>query len=112
MSFPNIEIKTKVDFSLTQLIKLYNSVGWTAYTKDPVERLLLKAIQNSTYVVSAWDGRKLVGLARGLSDDVSIFYLQDILIHPDYQKHGIGTTLLKECLERFQHVRMKVLAYR
>jgi len=109
MSSPNIKIKTKVDFSLTQLLKLYNSVGWTAYTKDPVGQQLLKAIQNSTYVVSSWDGSNLVGLARGLSDDVSIFYLQDILVHPDYQEQGIGTTLLKDCLDRFQHVRMKVL---
>jgi ribosomal protein S18 acetylase RimI-like enzyme len=109
MSLPGIEIKTEADFSLQQLHELYNAVGWTAYTKDPVGQQLLRAIQNSTYVVSAWVGRKLVGLARGLSDDVSIFYLQDILVHPDHQEQGIGTALLKNCLKRFQHVRTKVL---
>ena len=109
MSFPKIEIKTEVGYTLEQLHELYNSVGWTAYTRCPAGQQLLKAIQNSTYVVSAWEGSKLIGLARGLSDDVSIFYLQDILVHPEYQTQGIGTTLLKKCLERFQHVRMKVL---
>lgn len=109
MSHLNIVIKTKVDFSLSQLIELYNSVGWKAYTKGSAGQQLLRAIQNSTYVVSAWDNRKLVGLARCLSDDVSVFYLQDILIRPEYQTQGIGTTLLEKCLERFQHVRTKVL---
>lgn len=50
-----------------------------------------------------------MGLARGLSDDVSILYLQDILIHPDWQGQGLGKQLLSHCLERFAHVRQKVL---
>jgi ribosomal protein S18 acetylase RimI-like enzyme len=92
---------------LPQLLDLYNAVGWTAYTRD--EAGLEKAIRNSTYVVSAWDGEQLVGLARCLSDDASIFYLQDILVHPDHQRRGIGRRLLENCLERFAHVRTKVL---
>jgi ribosomal protein S18 acetylase RimI-like enzyme len=92
---------------LHQLLALYNTVGWAAYTRDEAE--LEKAIRNSTYVVSAWDGEKLVGLARCLSDDVSICYLQDILVHPDHQGCGIGRRLMENCLERFAHVRAKVL---
>lgn len=64
---------------------------------------------NSNYVVSAWDGGALVGLARALSDDVAIFYLQDILVHPDYRRQGIGQQLLQACLSRYAHVRAKVL---
>lgn len=92
---------------LPQLLALYNAVGWTAYARD--EAGLEKAIRNSTYVVSAWDGEQLVGLARCLSDDVSICYLQDILVHPDHQRRGIGRRLMENCLERFDHVRTKVL---
>ena len=68
-----------------------------------------KAVRNSTYVVSAWSGNTLIGLARGLSDDVSIFYLQDILVRPAFQGQGIGRRLIDNCLERFAHVRSKVL---
>jgi ribosomal protein S18 acetylase RimI-like enzyme len=92
---------------IPQLLDLYNAVGWAAYTRD--EAGLEKAIRNSTYVVCAWDGEKLVGLARCLSDDASIFYLQDILVHPDCQRQGIGRRLMENCLERFDHVRTKVL---
>ena len=44
-----------------------------------------------------------------LSDDVSICYLQDILIRPEHQRQGLGRKLLMNCIERFAHVRMKVL---
>jgi ribosomal protein S18 acetylase RimI-like enzyme len=90
-------------------VDLYNSVGWLAYTTGEAKPKLKDAIRNSTYVVTAWNGGTLVGLARCLSDDVAICYLQDILIHPEYQRLGIGRMLLADCLERFAHVRMQVL---
>jgi GNAT superfamily N-acetyltransferase len=92
-----------------QVIGLYNSVGWVNYTTEEQRPRLQEAIRNSTYVVTAWSGEKLIGLARCVSDDISIFYLQDILINPEYQRRGVGRSLLLKCLERFEHVRMKVL---
>jgi len=35
--------------------------------------------------------------------------LQDILVHPDFQRRGIGARLISECLIRYAHVRSKVL---
>ena len=90
-----------------ELLALYESVAWTAYTSDP--QSLTRAVANSTFLVTARSSGELVGLARGLSDDVSIFYLQDILVRPDRQRRGIGTALLETCLSRFAHVRQKVL---
>jgi len=55
------------------VLALYNSVGWSTYTKDPDQ--LMKAITNSTYVVTCHSEDKLVGLARCISDDSSICYL-------------------------------------
>jgi len=104
-----MEMRVGFDIPSDQLLELYNEVGWVMYTNEQRRGQLQKAIRNSTYVVSAWDGDKLVGLARGLSDDVSIFYLQDILVRPEYQRQGIGKRLMGECLERFRHVRAKVL---
>jgi ribosomal protein S18 acetylase RimI-like enzyme len=105
----DIEIKVGKELSVEQMLALYDSVGWAAYTNEQNRAKLGTAVQNSTYVVSAWNGDNLVGLARGLSDDVSIFYLQDILVRPEFQGMGIGRELLKNCLERFSHVRTKML---
>ena len=90
-----------------ELLALYSSVGWEAYTADPAG--LAAAVANSTLVVEARAAGQLIGLARGISDNVSIFYLQDILVRPEWQRHGIGRKLLGICLNRFAHVRQKVL---
>ena len=96
------------ELSAEELVALYDAVGWTAYTRDPDG--LVRAVANSTIVVTARDpSGALVGLARGLSDDVSILYLQDVLVHPDHQRMGIGRRLVTTCLERYAHVRQKVL---
>jgi len=71
---------------------LYDSVGWVLYLdKYPDLAVLLPGCH---LVLSAWDGKKLVGLIRTISDGVSVEYIQDLLVHPEYQKHGIGGHLL------------------
>ena len=102
-----VEIAADDSFTDDELRELYASVGWSAYTQDVAA--LVRAIRNSTYVVSARSDGRLIGLARVMSDDVSICYVQDILVRPDYQHQGIGTRLLSACLERFSHARQKVL---
>lgn len=89
------------------LVELYRVLGWSKYTENPDG--LFRAVLNSTYVVSVWEKERLLGLARSLSDDVAIHYIQDILVHPDYQRQGLGRMLLEKCLKRFEHVRSHVL---
>jgi hypothetical protein len=57
------------DLPFDQLLQLYDSVGWIAYTSEQRRNDLQKAVRNSTYVVFAWSGNTLIGLARGLSID-------------------------------------------
>ncbi len=103
-----MRLTVETDLARTELVELYDAVGWTAYTAKPDD--LSVAVANSTFVVVARDDSgHLIGLARGLSDDVAVFYLQDILVHPDHQRRGIGRELLASCLDRFGHVRQKVL---
>jgi GNAT superfamily N-acetyltransferase len=51
----------------------------------------------------------LVGLARAISDDATICYLQDILVRPTFQGTGIGRALVQHVSARYQHVRQTVL---
>ena len=89
------------------LMELYGSVGWTAYTREP-EKLHL-AVQNSLLVVAAYEGDKLVGLARAVGDGYTILYVQDILVDPEFRRKGIGTRLFNLLLEAYPQVRQKVL---
>ncbi|MCY7405530.1 MAG: GNAT family N-acetyltransferase [Cryobacterium sp.] len=77
-----------------ELLFLYSSVGRTAYTRDP--DVLTRAIRGSSFVVSArGPQRELWDLARAISDDVTICYLQDILVRPDARRAGVGRALLE-----------------
>lgn len=90
-----------------ELVDLYDSVGWSAYTED--SRSLGMSITNSTYLVTARNRGDLIGLARGMSDDVSVFYLQDLVVRPEFQGEGVGRRLLEMSLEKHSHVRQTVL---
>ena len=104
-----VDIRTVAggEVDLEELLALYDSVGWSAYTRDPAT--LRRAVSQSSIVVTARDAGRLVGLARGISDDATIFYLQDVLVHPDAQRRHIASRLLSTCLERYAHVRQKVV---
>jgi len=91
---------------------LYLSVGWASYTERITD--LSTLLVDCQLVYSAWDtntlgGEKLVGLIRTVGDGLSIQYIQDFLVLPDYQKQGIGTTLFKKVLEHSEHIRQLVL---
>lgn len=93
--------------SPAQLLALYESVGWTAYTDDPAR--LVRAVSASLRVYSAWEDGELIGLVRAVGDGETILYVQDLLVHPDQQDQGVGSALLEALLEDFPEVRQKVL---
>lgn len=90
-----------------QLAALYNSVGWTAYTKD-LEKLQ-HGIKQSLTVVIAWQDQRLIGLIRGVGDGATILYIQDLLLLPDFQNQGIGKELMDRLLDLYPNVRQKIL---
>ena len=104
-----MEIKFSRDkeYKLGQLEKLYNDVEWYAYTNDL--DVLQQAISHSLEVISAWNGDELVALIRVVGDGLTIIYIQDILVLNAYQNQGIATQLMQQILEKYKHVRQKVL---
>ena len=98
---------TEINSLQSDIVDLYNSVQWTAYTKNATE--LIRSILNSHVVIGCMVDDSIIGLIRTISDDSSIVYIQDILVHPDYQKKSIGRQLVLKCLENYQHVRTIML---
>ena len=98
-----MEYKTSKEIKDQDLRKLYTSLHWSAYTdKFPDLSVLLR---DCMIVYSAWDKDKLVGLIRVIGDNVSIAYVQDLLVLPEYQKTGVGKELLDYVLENTRHIR-------
>jgi ribosomal protein S18 acetylase RimI-like enzyme len=50
-------------------------------------------LKNSSLMVTAWDGEKLVGIARSMTDFYYACYLSDLAVDKDYQGSGIGKKL-------------------
>ncbi len=89
------------------LIALYDAVGWSAYTAAP--ETLVAALAGSLRVVTAWHGEHLVGLARIVGDGATIAYLQDVLVHPEHRRSGLGSRLVAAAFAPFGDVRQHVL---
>ena len=104
---PSAAVRITSELDLDAVLALYASVGWTAYTRDP--ETVAAGLRGASFVAAAFDGSRLIGLVRAVSDDATICYVQDVLVHPDAQRTGVGRALVSTVLDRYAHVRQQVL---
>ena len=69
--------------------------GWWKTDEEATE----VALKNSLFSVVAIERGNLVGFARIIGDSGLYFYLQDLIVHPDFQNKGLGKTLMNELLK-------------
>ncbi|MFC1958345.1 GNAT family N-acetyltransferase [Chloroflexota bacterium] len=81
--------------SVEEYNQLRQSVGWGIYEDDVID----KALPNSLYCVCAFVNAEIVGMARLIGDGGLVYYIQDTIIKPDYQRKGIGTNLMNKIME-------------
>ena len=103
----NIRYSSLKNLPTEHVQALYESVQWSAYTKDMPK--LMRGIENSQIVITAWNEEELVGLVRCLTDFETIAYIQDILVKPAYRKQGIGDELMRQTLAKLTGIRQIVL---
>jgi GNAT superfamily N-acetyltransferase len=88
--------------SLCEYRELFESTGWTS-SMAVSDAAFKMAIDNSWYWVSAFDEDKLISIGRLVSDGGLYAFVCDMIVHPDYQRKGIGKTILKmltdKCIE-------------
>ncbi len=93
-----IEYTTERKFTQKQVEHLFLSVGWVS-GKYPTQ--LFRALTNSSYVLTAWDGELLVGLIRGIDDGGMTAFLHYLLVSPDYRHQGIASRLVEKAKEHY-----------
>lgn len=103
-----MEIREYRTYNEQEILPLYTSVGWTAYTDAP--DTLRQGFEHSLLTLAAYENGQLVGLIRTVGDGYTIVFVQDILVFPEHQRKGIGTALLQAVLDRFSYVRQMELA--
>jgi GNAT superfamily N-acetyltransferase len=86
-------------------IPLAQRVRPTQYETHKVRAALAK-----TTNIGAWDGARLIGVVRVLTDGYTFSAVADILVDPDYQRLGIGRTLMRHALAATPDARLLVEA--
>jgi N-acetylglutamate synthase-like GNAT family acetyltransferase len=83
-----------------ELVKLYKGEGWWEERKEEdIEEMLKHG--NS---VGAWNKGELIGFARAVSDGKFRAYIEDVVIHKDYQNSGTGTKLMAQLVDELSHI--------
>mgnify|MGYP006777322505 FL=1 len=100
-----ITFSDRNDFDAAQLIHLYRQAPWAKHRAlEQAQAMLAK----TDVVISAWDGTRLVGFGRVLTDYVFRASIWDVIVDREYQKRKIGTEIVRRILEHptLQHVEL------
>ena len=95
-----ITYKETKEFNVNDIERLFLSVNWES---GRYPERIVRAMRNSTHVVSAWDKDRLVGLVRALDDGETVAFLHYLLVDPEYQGFYIGAELMKRILSHFEN---------
>jgi predicted N-acetyltransferase YhbS len=93
---PEIRYARDAMVDLDTLVALYRAS--TLGERRPVDDRAAMAdmLAHADLLVTAWDGERLVGVSRTLTDWSYVAYLADLAVDIDYQRRGIGVRLVEE----------------
>jgi GNAT superfamily N-acetyltransferase len=89
----NIRIIERIP-TVTEYRYLALSVGWSPPTDDDMINTILSA---AIFGVVAEDKqhKETIGCALLLGDNVSFYYVKDVMVHPQWQRKRVGTALMQ-----------------
>ena len=90
-----IAYRTGNDLELDAVIDVY--VDSTLGERRPVSDRprMQRMLAHANLVVTAWDGPRMVGISRSLTDFAYATYLSDLAVRRSYQRKGIGRELVR-----------------
>lgn len=88
----NYQIKLELP-KLEEYKVLCQLVGWGEAINFEVAQ---KSLDSSVIGVTIRDKSQLIGMGRIIGDNAIYFYIQDVVVHPDYQGNGIGKMIMDE----------------
>ena len=91
-----ITFSDRNDFDAAELIQLYRQASWA---KDRALEQAKAMLAHTDLVISAWDGSRLVGFGRVLTDYVFRASIWDVIVDRDYQGQRIGTEIVRRILD-------------
>lgn len=80
--------------TVSEYLKLRESVGWHALPSKAVEIGLARSL----YSVCIKLREESVGCGRIVGDAGIYFYVQDVIVRPQYQQRGLGTRIMEKLM--------------
>mmetsp|Transcript_38438 Transcript_38438/g.151745 ORF Transcript_38438/g.151745 Transcript_38438/m.151745 type:complete len:172 (+) Transcript_38438:755-1270(+) len=90
------------NINLHELENLCKLVGWVKRPPQKVKYAINSSFLNLTLYVGKTN--TLIGFVRAISDTTFNATIWDMVIHPDYQKQGLGTILMKEVIQELRYL--------
>lgn len=91
-----VTFSERQDIDPAQLVRLYVQAPWAAGRTEADVREMLA---HTDLALSAWDGQKLVGFGRVLTDYVYRASIWDVIVDKEYQGQDIGTQIMQRILD-------------
>jgi ribosomal protein S18 acetylase RimI-like enzyme len=88
-----IEYRENERLQPLDVARVFDASGIVRPTGDLAR--IARMFENANLVVSAWDGARLVGVCRALTDYSYCCYLSDLAVDAAYQKRGIGREMIR-----------------
>ena len=99
----SILLSTNKNIDLYALEKLCDTVGWV---RRPIKKVKV-AIENSFTIISLSyhenNKNRLIAFARATSDNTFNATIWDVVVHPEFQKQGLGKILINEIIKQLRY---------
>ena len=67
-------------------------------------------LMTSYYHIAVYDKDKMIGYIDCVSNGVTDAYIQDLMVHPEYQGKGIGTELMNQMITYLKEKRIYMIS--
>lgn len=91
--------------SAKDLSDLREAVGWNRMESEYSNPLMM-----SFYHIAVYEDDKMVGYIDSVSNGVTDAYIQDLMVHPDYQGKGVGTELMNQMITYLKENRIYIIS--
>lgn len=88
-----IEYRHNIPLDPVEVIRVFDASGITRPTSDLPR--IARMFSAPSLVISAWEGERLVGVSRSLTDFSYCCYLSDLAVDKSPQGQGIGRELIR-----------------
>lgn len=92
MNSYSFELRTP---SVDEYCALRTTVNWSNVSREATER----GLKHSLFAICVKYDDLVIGHGRVVGDGSMVFYIQDVIVHPDHQGQGIGSTIMEIILQ-------------